>query len=44
MMNLLAYADGTIDLIDIADQINVAVWEISETIDKLKCNGLLKVL
>jgi aminopeptidase-like protein len=41
MMNLLTYCDGSLDLIQIANQIGVPLWHLFETIEKLKENGLL---
>lgn len=41
MMNLLAYSDGTCDLIEIAKIINMPVWELLETVRKLKSHNLL---
>jgi aminopeptidase-like protein len=41
MMNVLAYADGSCDLIKIADIINKPVWDLRETLEKLKAAGLL---
>jgi len=41
MMNFIAYADGTRDLIEISDTINVPVWELYEIIEKLKKVDLL---
>lgn len=42
MMNYLAYADGTLTTIEIAEKIDVPMWELNETIDKLEFEGLLK--
>ena len=42
MLNLLAYSDGNSDLLRIAEIINVPLWEMSETINKLKHAGLLE--
>jgi aminopeptidase-like protein len=41
MMNLLAYADGTRDLLDIADRIGVPIEECCPHIDRLLAAGLL---
>ena len=43
MMNLLAYADGTCDLIEIAETIAVPLWKISEVVRQLRAAGLLEV-
>ena len=42
MMNFLAYADGNNDLIDIANRINVPVWELFEIAQKLTENDLIE--
>ena len=44
MMNLLAYCDGSSSSLEIADKINVPLYEIKETIDKLKKEGILDVV
>lgn len=41
MMNLIAYCDGTRDLIDVADMIGVPMWELFGIIKTLKANQLL---
>ncbi|MGO9952137.1 MAG: DUF4910 domain-containing protein [Dissulfurispiraceae bacterium] len=41
MMNLLAYADGKLDLIDISTIIQVPVWRLYPIIDKLVAAGLI---
>ena len=40
--NVLAYADGTNDLIDIANIINVSAYALIPVITKLKKHGLIK--
>ncbi len=42
MMNLLAYADGRNDLIDIANLIGAPVWDLFEIAAQLKTAGLLE--
>jgi aminopeptidase-like protein len=42
MMNLIAYADGSNDLIDISNNIGVPVWKLYEYVEKLTACGLLK--
>lgn len=42
MMNLIAYSDGTNDLIAIADIIGVPVWELLDLVHRLKEENLLK--
>ncbi len=44
MTNILAYADGTRDLIDIAEYIGVSPEEAVETAEKLAAAGLLSIV
>ena len=44
MMNLLAYADGKLSTLEIAEKINVPLWELSESIEKLKKEKILELL
>jgi aminopeptidase-like protein len=44
MTNVLAYADGTRDLIDLADHIDLSADEAVETAEKLAAAGLLKIV
>jgi len=44
MMNFLAYCDGSSSNLEIAEKINVPLWELKETIDKLKKEGVLKTV
>lgn len=44
MTNLLAYADGTRDLVDVAELIGIGAEEAVETAEKLLAAGLLEVL
>ena len=41
MMNFIAYADGSKDLIEISNTINVPVWNLYPIIEKLKNANLL---
>ncbi|MBK8963051.1 MAG: DUF4910 domain-containing protein [Candidatus Competibacter sp.] len=41
ILDFLAYADGTHDLIEISDTIHVPVWELYELVEKLVVSGLL---
>jgi aminopeptidase-like protein len=41
MMNFLAYCDGRTSSLEIADLIGVPLWELQETIGKLKREGIL---
>lgn len=43
MMNVLSYCDGKLDCIDIAEALNVDIFEIIKVIDELKLNGLVKI-
>ena len=43
MTNILAYADGTRDLVDLADYIGVSPEEAVETAEKLAAAGLLSI-
>lgn len=43
MMDLLAYADGTVDLLAIADLIRRPAWELVPLVDQLMELGLLKI-
>ena len=42
MMDFIAYADGTNDLIDIATIINVSAYELYEIVEKLESANLIK--
>lgn len=42
MMNFLTYCDGSLDSIDIANKINVPLWEITDIIDKLHKEGIIE--
>ena len=42
MTNVLAYADGTRDLVDLADRIGIPADEAIEITQKLVAAGLLK--
>ena len=44
MTNMLAYADGTRDLVDLAGHIGVSADEAVETAEKLAAAGLLKIV
>ena len=43
MMNLLAYADGSRTLLDIADLIKVPAWELRKLADMLAERALLRL-
>jgi len=38
----LAYADGNLDLLNIAEIIDVPLWDLVELADRLKSKDLLK--
>jgi len=42
MLNLLAYADGNLTLLEIAEKIEVPVWSLYSLIEKLKAENLLE--
>jgi len=44
MMNFLAYADGMLSNLDIAEIIGVPLWELKDTIEKLKTEGVLEIV
>ncbi len=43
-MNFIAYADGTMDLIEIAEKINCYALDILNIADKLLENDLIEVI
>ena len=42
MMNFMAYADGSNDLIEIANIIKVPIWNLYDIVNKLLRHGLIK--
>lgn len=44
MMNLIAYADGTMDLIDISNQIHAPIDELIPIVQRLVDEKLLKIM
>ena len=44
MTNVLAYSDGTRDLVDLASFIGIGADEAIETVDKLVSAGLLRAV
>ena len=44
MMNFLSFCDGQNSLLQIAEKINVPIWELFELTDKLKSHNLIKKL
>jgi aminopeptidase-like protein len=43
MMNFLAYCDGNLSNLEIAEKINVPLWELIDTIEKCKSERLLEL-
>jgi aminopeptidase-like protein len=43
MMDLIAYCDGTKDLIDIAETIGSPIWMLYDIVERLKAEGLLEI-
>jgi aminopeptidase-like protein len=41
MMTILAYADGNHDLLQVAEMLNVPVWQVAETAARLEQHNLL---
>jgi len=41
MMNLISWCDGKLDLISIADKLNVPAWDLYELVKKLKKHNLI---
>jgi aminopeptidase-like protein len=44
MMAYLGYVDGSLSNLEIAERINIPLWELDETIQSLKRAGLLEVV
>ena len=44
MMNFLAYADGSASTLEIAEKIRVPMWELDQTVRKLKEAGILRTV
>ena len=44
MMDLIAYCDGTRDLVDVAETIGVPMWECFQIVETLKANQLLRAV
>lgn len=42
--NLMAYCDGELDLLSIAERINVPAWQVAEMAETLMHHGLLKTI
>ena len=40
-MDFITYADGKIDLLEIAEKINAPVWELYEIVETLVQHGLI---
>ena len=44
MMNLISLCDGQTSLIDIAERLDVAIWDLYGLVDKLKYHNLISIL
>lgn len=44
MMNILAYSDGSLSCLEIAEKINKPLWEIRYTLETLKAHNLLQTV
>ena len=44
LMDFITYADGTIDLLEIAEKINIPIWELYEIVEILVDHGLISAL
>jgi aminopeptidase-like protein len=44
MMNFLAYCDGSLTNLEIAEKINVPLWNLKQTILELKAENLLRAV
>ena len=42
MMNFITYCDGQTSLFEVADKLNVPIWELYDLIDTLKSHNLLE--
>jgi len=43
MMDLISLCDGTTSLLEIAERLNVPIWDLYGLVDKLKSHGLISV-
>jgi aminopeptidase-like protein len=41
LMDFITYADGSIDLLEIAEKINIPIWELYEIVEILVDHGLI---
>jgi aminopeptidase-like protein len=44
MSNILVYADGEYDLLDMANKFNISIFELLESVDILVKEGLLECI
>ena len=43
MMNLISYCDGENSLLEIAESLNVPIWDLYDMVDKLYSESLISV-
>ena len=43
MMNFISLCDGESSLLEIAENLNLPIWELYELVDKLECHSLIGV-
>jgi aminopeptidase-like protein len=43
MMNLISFCDGNLSLLEIAEKLNVPIYELYEMIELLKINKLIEI-
>ena len=44
MMDFISLCDGKTSLLEIADRLNIAIWDLYDILDKLKEHKLIKVI
>jgi len=44
MMNFLSLCDGESSLLEISDTLNIPIWDLYKTVEKLKSHNLIKVI
>ena len=43
MMNFISFCDGQVSLFEIAENLNLPIWELYELVDKLESHRLVSV-